>query len=550
MFDRQQLAEYIQMELEGTLGDEQFAELTALLKSSAEARRYYSRTITAISILRENATAGGSAAEGSFDAALWQTLSQYEKDAEPLAAPEPSREVITGVRLRKEMMTKTGRPKLAMSFWVSLGSIAALLMMVTYVMIHPRAAEPVATVTDTCRAAWLQSGPETGSRLGTEHSPLVLLSGYAQLRFDSGTEVTIEGPAEFQVIAEDRLDMRRGKIYAIVPQEAIGFSIYTKNSRIIDLGTEFGVDVDSAGGTSLHVTNGSTRLIAGEKSGKKVSVEVVKGIAKKISAELSEISDIPCEAGLFVRSFNSANTCVWKGQTRLDLADIVGGGSGFGNSQDCVGIDPATGKRIDTLRYFHRPTEKSGYHEVSDVPFIDGVFVPQGSGRQIISTKGHVFKDCPVTNGIYWMEISNRPMTSSLGAMDGQGTDIHRMQLNGIEYGTAEHPAIMMHPNVGITFDLDEIRATIPGHVKVSRFVSLAGLSDKTTIYQANAVLWVLLDGQVAGRVTLARLGLKEQAIDVAIDETKRFLTLAVTEGENGLAEDWIFFANPTLVLE
>jgi len=555
---RQQLAEYIQMELDGTLSDEQFAELTGLLKSTAQARQYYARTVATIAVLRDvsplgagrSGVAGGRDVDNRFGDEFWQVLSQYEKDAQPLQMPEPEeRLIITDVRSRKAMLRHADR-KIPASIWVALGSLAAFLVMVAYVTLSPRAARPVATLTDMCGARWLAATPQAGARLGTDDAAMVLLGGYARLQFDHGAEVTIEGPAEFKVAAEDRLDVIKGKVYAIVPQEAIGFSVYTKNTKIVDLGTEFGVDVDSWGETCLHVIRGSTQLIAGEKSGKKTSFEVRKGNARKVSAQ-SEVTDIPYEPQMFVRSFNSKNNCIWKGQTRIDLADIVGGGTGLGSSKACVGIDPASGEQVHELFFSNRGAEQYSYHRVVGLPFIDGVFIPMGDAAgQVVSSEGHVFEDCPRTSGDYWMEISNRPLSTPIGTVNGKHVDIHHVRINRIEYGTPENPAIMMHPNVGITFDLGEIRATLPADVRIRRFVSVGAISETITTDVANAVLWVLLDGQVCGQMRLSHASLLQGQFEVPVNETARFLTLAVTEGENDLNEDWTFFANPALVLE
>jgi hypothetical protein len=46
-----------------------------------------------------------------------------------------------------------------------------------------------------------------------------------------------------------------GRVYASVPKEALGFTIYTQNSKIIDLGTEFGVDTAMDGTVEIHVIN-------------------------------------------------------------------------------------------------------------------------------------------------------------------------------------------------------------------------------------------------------------------------------------------------------
>lgn len=552
---RHKLAEYIQMELDGTLADAQFYELVSILKTDPEARQYYARTMSTISVFRDTLplTLESSArqlGENSFDSEFWRTLSQEENDAEPLPACPvlPTREVITDVRQRKAML-KIRRQKYPVSLWLSIGSVAALLIMVAYVMLNPRMTDPVATLTASYNAQWQPKMLDAGSRLANEGTPMKLLGGLAKLRFDSGAELVLEGPAEFQILAEDRIELRSGKIYATVPQEAIGFSISTQNARIIDLGTEFGMNVDEQGNTYLHVIKGSTRLIAGEKSGKKDSVEVSKGDAKRVSGNSTAIWDIPCNTQLFVRAFNPDTGSVWNGQSKLDLADIVGGGDGFGLSQKCVGIDPVNGKFVDSLVLLNRKPATNDYHPVLDISYIDGIFVPQGGPvGQVVSSQGHVFAECPQTDGRYWMEVTNRPITSPAGTNLGKGRDLDVVRLEGVQFGTPQHPAIMMHANIGMTFDLDIIRTKVPG-TTIRAFTSLCGLSETTSKEDASAVLWVLVNGQVREKIPVNTLQ-NQHDVSVALSDSDRFLTLIATDGGNGIGGDWTFFGAPALWLE
>lgn len=96
---------------------------------------------------------------------------------------------------------------------------------------------------------------------GTPLSPgwLKLQSGIAQIEFYQGARVTIEGPAELQLISSGEATCTRGKLSAAVPPQAIGFRINTPKGTIVDLGTEFGLDV-SAANAEVHVFKGEVEL--------------------------------------------------------------------------------------------------------------------------------------------------------------------------------------------------------------------------------------------------------------------------------------------------
>ena len=99
--------------------------------------------------------------------------------------------------------------------------------------------------------------PATGSPL----SPgwLHLKSGLAQIEFYKGARVLIEGPAAFQLISSGEACCTSGKLSAHVPPQARGFKINTPKGTIVDLGTEFGLDLNEAA-AQVHVFKGEVEL--------------------------------------------------------------------------------------------------------------------------------------------------------------------------------------------------------------------------------------------------------------------------------------------------
>lgn len=68
-------------------------------------------------------------------------------------------------------------------------------------------------------------------------------SGFAQIEFFSGATVVVEGPAEMIVESSLRARVVKGRLRAMVPEVARGFTLEVDDLKIVDLGTEFGVDV-------------------------------------------------------------------------------------------------------------------------------------------------------------------------------------------------------------------------------------------------------------------------------------------------------------------
>ncbi|MCA8999450.1 MAG: FecR domain-containing protein, partial [Planctomycetaceae bacterium] len=97
-----------------------------------------------------------------------------------------------------------------------------------------------------------------GDRLGDEI--VRLFAGSIELTFDQGAVVTVDGPVEFRPLSTGQLELRRGRLLASVPQKAIGFTVSTPTSKIVDLGTEFEVAVNDAGESDVQVVKGEVEV--------------------------------------------------------------------------------------------------------------------------------------------------------------------------------------------------------------------------------------------------------------------------------------------------
>ncbi len=115
----------------------------------------------------------------------------------------------------------------------------------------------VAVLTRGVNLNWETTPIQPGSPL----SPglLKLKSGIAQIEFFQGARVTLEGPAELNLISSGEATCTKGKLSAHVPPQAKGFRINTPKGNIVDLGTEFGLSIDESN-TSVHVFKGEVEL--------------------------------------------------------------------------------------------------------------------------------------------------------------------------------------------------------------------------------------------------------------------------------------------------
>lgn len=91
---------------------------------------------------------------------------------------------------------------------------------------------------------------------------LLLDRGIAQLAFRNGAQIVLEGKCGFEILNETTVVLTHGKMWAYCPEEARGFKVLTPGGReIIDLGTEFGVEVSPTGETDVHVYDGLVDVV-------------------------------------------------------------------------------------------------------------------------------------------------------------------------------------------------------------------------------------------------------------------------------------------------
>jgi len=538
------LSQLIEGQLSGELNESQFRLLQQMMLNDPESLVYYIEYTTLWALLDEASGFQDIGFVTEFDSAMMDAFAEEERTAPPIEIPAVSKK---SQEDEKPTDIKKIHPKVSkFSVFSLVLSSAALLFVIVYAhFVSMRRGIETATLTDSMNAKWadIASPVEKGTRLVTGEKRWLLREGYAELLFDNQARVVLEGPAEFQILAEDRIGLSYGKVYARVPQTAGGFSVYTPNAKIIDLGTEFGVQVEIGGNTQLHVLKGKTMLMAGKTD--RVNMEISQGDARKISGKTGEISDICCRPNHFVRVINSESNCVWRGQN-LDLADIVGGGNGFGSGTTGMSIDPTSGKLSSKPE--GRRGASNDYRLVASIPYVDGVFVPNGRSQQIVSSQGHLFQECPETTGLTCENIIN--VTTNVDFLVTQTQYVSDASLR----------AISMHANMGITFDLQAMRGLIKG-VDIQRFQSQFGIRRYAVRPSAsNADFWVLVDGKLKFKKEHVKIG-QLHSIDIELSENDRFLTLMITEGDDpetrfledmvltAIDSDWGIFIDPVLVL-
>jgi hypothetical protein len=111
-----------------------------------------------------------------------------------------------------------------------------------------------------CQWVVAAAAPKPGDRFCAGQS-LQLAAGAACIEFDVGAKLVLQGPAELSIVSAKQIRLDRGKLAAeITAEKARGFTVVTPQGSVVDLGTEFGVEVAPQGRGKVHVFRGKVEF--------------------------------------------------------------------------------------------------------------------------------------------------------------------------------------------------------------------------------------------------------------------------------------------------
>ncbi len=545
--DLRRLCELTLLKLEGLPTSEQIEELDCLLRNDETAQDIYLDIIAVCSGLAQHTQSAevASALESPPPQPKPDRVQEIQQYAErKLQAYMAEQEELRRQALNQQAMRRSPRwdidlVEIARKIGTGLvifkraivgcSALAAAVMLMLVVIDYVQSNRIVASLEEERHARWAESLTTRELRPGRMH----LEEGFARITSTRGAQIILQGPCEFKLCSPGKMFLYSGAVCAKVPPPAIGFTIETHSLSATDYGTEFGVSADMEQRCEVHVFEGEVELNSRKypKAARKQRIGIgrVATIDSRGNINIGSLND---RSHFFFRSLPAEDSIAIPGR-RLDLADMVGGGNGLGTGiiggayDSAEGtINPLTGKPNDPSRpnNAHVGAERyddehflgpPGYVAVSDLPFIDGIFVPDtDQGPCVVDSQGHVFADCPDTCGMFIWNIVNGWR--------------HRRDPQEASNPFAQQTGISLGANSGITFDLDEICRTM-GLRKPLRFQARVGLSWNVPP-PPQVDIWILVDGQV--RFVRKRLAGKEMAdISLTIGHGERFLTLVTTDG-------------------
>lgn len=130
------------------------------------------------------------------------------------------------------------------------------------------------------------SSAETPPNTLMNGATLVVTQGTVSLSLENGVESIIQAPAELTLHDTMQLQLDKGRAWFQIPEQATGFTVSTKDIKVVDLGTEFGVLSCPYSQDEVHVFKGSVEVTSLEDP------ETVHTIKKDAALKLDEDGDL------------------------------------------------------------------------------------------------------------------------------------------------------------------------------------------------------------------------------------------------------------------
>jgi len=344
--------------------------------------------------------------------------------------------------------------------WLWAASAAALLLVAVFAMAtlwFPRAdvlvveSRPFASLHVIRGVQWpaeLSTPPVDGARIPP--GAVTLAAGVVEIRFDNGVTLALEGPAQVDLWSRMQAHLRHGRLTTNVPPLAHGFTVLADHMRVVDLGTEVGIDLARDGRAHVQVYTGAAEIALSDAVASPAQTRIGPGEARAFDPATGSVTNGVFDAARFVRT----------GPPRalaLSVSDLVGGGNGRGTAA-MDGLDPVSGT-LQAGVVNGGVSATNDFHPLPDLPFIDGVFMPAGGAPTVVSSTGHQYT-FDVEGGRGYDLIRRGGFI--IRPPDGGGVTVPTPSpsvIGGQEHAAFGHHLIGMHANAGFTIDLQAIAA-------------------------------------------------------------------------------------------
>lgn len=229
-------------------------------------------------------------------------------------------------------LVKTAPPNRWLS-WRPLTAAAAIVLIGLVIFGWPQRGVEVEVVqiSGAVPAEWV-----VGEKQRLSHCALV--RGGLQMRLSSGILLDVRAPVEMMLVDEMHIQVLSGRVTVDAGEKGKGFVVETPETRVVDLGTVFGVDASSVAKTDVVVFKGQVQVFE-------------KGVPERL-ALLSQGEGLRVErhrrASRIVSVTGEEDSGSWSAQEQASARAVITAVS------DSMSANEEQAKKWPTLRNFYR----------------------------------------------------------------------------------------------------------------------------------------------------------------------------------------------------
>ena len=382
---------------------------------------------------------------------------------------------------------------------------------------------------------------------------LRIQEGVVELQMASGVRVLIDKNTSLFLTGPNDLYLERGSLVAQVGPESIGFTVRTPDADFIDLGTEFGVNVDPGKISQTKVLVGKVNVQVENKDGTKTQKQLNVNEAAQVIPG-GKIESIAPNSLAFTSVYPDDRACLFNLICR-DNAYFPDG----------IWIDPLNGELVlptKGSRSFSKTiTLEDGdnkFHPIPTLQMIDGIFVPVPNTQTIVNSEGGRF-------GGIKNESGSLRACFTIGKLFGTGnwnaTEHDAKLLSQIAEAKSSLPDedrtfMGIHANLGITLDLNAVRRQTGR--KAIQFFSMAKKIEDDVRKAEPTVLDVIILADKKPIYEKRGVTLQEGEFPIRVDipQNARFLSIITADGHDAtdlipaISCDYLIFDSPAFILE
>jgi hypothetical protein len=152
--------------------------------------------------------------------------------------------------------------------------------------------EPIAKVRQALNAQWAPGSEPKGDNLAPGR--VCLEAGLVDIEFRTGTVAILKGPVDVEFRAVDSAFLHSGQmlVRSAPKNDGSKFQMETPTSQLVNVGTEFGVEIEVDGSSVLQVYEGEV-LASGKAADMKEPRRVLKGEAVRFGMSVHETAFWP-----------------------------------------------------------------------------------------------------------------------------------------------------------------------------------------------------------------------------------------------------------------